>query len=313
MGKKRKNKVGYNIAETYMLENFYTQMLLSIYCTTYQWTGLPDSIDPRWLEMSLIKKGKVLFYEEYGDIGLVAFPAMQASNVNPYGYPKIWNTFGANDYRATVANKDGVWCYNNYVAYSDLQAIEIFARRLTYVESSVDTNILLQRFPGIVKCTEEQKLSIVNLLQDYTGGTPLMVVDKAMDLDSLEHIDFKVPYVADKLEMAKRDILADALDYIGIQYSSSNKQERLASTEIDSTIGYVAANRNAHLKPRKEAAERINKKWGLNVNVDMCEDVVNLDKIADTNPNNEQISKAMYNSSSGQRTVISNGELHNGA
>lgn len=302
---KRRNRVGRNMLEYSKVENFYVSQLLNIYCIAYEWKGLPDSIDPRWLEMNLIKKGKVLFYKELEEIGLVVFPTQAANRLNSRGYPITWRTFGANGYTAEVPLADSEYCYNNYAAYPDLQAVFMFAKRLTYADVSIDGNILMQRFPGLIRGSETQRLTMENLVQDYVAGTPLIMADKDLDMSNFEHLDFKVPYVADKLEYTKRDILADALNYIGIQYSSSNKKERLAATEIDSNIGHCEANRMAHLVPRQECAERMNKRWGLNVSVNIRDGLVNMLKIADINPNANVQDKTLYGSSSGEKEGVS--------
>lgn len=285
MGKKRRNRVGRNLAEYYQIENYYFSMLLNLYSTVYEWKGLPDSVDPRFLEMSLIKKGQVLFYPEEAGIGLVAFPCAAAGRLTPYGYARRYRTFGCDGYTAEIPLEIGELCYNTNNAWADILAIQMFAARLCYVDTSIDVNILMQRFPGMIRTSEELKLTVENILQDYFAGTPLIVGDKDLNLEDMEHIDFKVPFVADKLEYTKRDILADALNYIGIQYSSSNKKERLASTEIDSNIGFCESNRIAHLAPRQDCAERLNKHFGLNVSVDIRDGMVNMLKIADINPN----------------------------
>lgn len=301
--RKPKDIVSYTIAELDTVENYYISMLTNIYTSVYQWEGLPDTVDHRWLEQSLIKRGKVLFYREFADLGLVAFPCQASADLNPYGYPKEWRTFGANGYSARVSNRDGVFCYNTNNGYSDLHAILMFARRLTYTAVSMDINVILQRYPGMIRCSQEEKLSMENLFQNYLSGVPLTFVDKNFNMDTFEHIDFNTPYVADKLQYTLRDILADALNYIGVQYSSSNKRERLASTEIDSNIGFTEANRVAHLFPRQDAAERINKKFGTDISVNIRDDMVNMLKIADINPFNQKQESTLYGSSSGETTI----------
>lgn len=306
MGRKnRRFNIQYELMKDIAIwENLFTTKLLNIYASTYRWNGLPDSIDPRWLEMSLIKNGKVIFYKEYADIGLVVYPAQAGAHLNTRGYPTEWRAFGANGYTAMVPYSESEYCYNNYTAFADLPAIILFAKQLAYIEISRCSNVLMQRFPGMIRCTENERTTMENLLLKYFGGEPLIVADKDLGLDGFEHIDFKVPYVADKLEYSKRDTLMEALNHIGIQYSASNKAERLASTEIDSNIGYCEANRVAHLTPRKECAERLNKRWGLNVTVDINEDLVNMLKIADVNPNSQQRLKTLYGSSSGEQQEV---------
>lgn len=300
MGRKRsRNKRA--IQELSVIENYYTSMLLNIYSSVYEWKGLPPTVDPRYLEMSLIQKGKVLFFNEEA-VGLVAFPARAASQLSPYGYPYRWMVFGQNGYSREVLNRDGVYCYNTNNTYTDWAAILMFAQRFVYVDTSIDVNIAMQRFPGVIITSEEKKLSMENLMQDYEAGKYLIYGKQGLDIDDFQHIDFKTPYVADKLEYTKRDIMADALNYIGIQYSSSNKKERLASTEIDSNIGFTEANRSAHLFPRQDCARRLSEKFGLDITVDIRDDMVNKLKIADINPNNDQnVSRETLYGESGER------------
>lgn len=297
MGRRRRRNER-AICDMVSIENFYISMLLNLYCSVYEWKGLPDSVDPRFLEMSLIRKGQVLFYMEEEPIGMVSFPCQAASNLTAYGYPEIWQTFGCNGYSRRVPNVDSVYCYNTLNAYPDMQAIIIFAKKLTYIDISVDVNVAMQRFPGLLVTSEEKKISMENLMQDYEAGKYLVYGKEGIDLDDFTHIDFKTPYVADKLEYTKRDILADALNYIGVQYSSSNKKERLASTEIDSNIGYCEANRVAHLFPRQDCARRLNAKFGTNVTVDIRDNMVNMLKIADINPNSAVNLTKLFDSSS---------------
>lgn len=296
-----------NFGENIAIYNFFFNFLFNIYCITYSWDGFPENVDTEFLEQSLIEHGTCVAWDD-PILGEVALPASPAGSLRYNGKPKKWRAFGMNGFSQMVNNKDCCYIYNVTNGLSDLPVISYFAGKLANIDVSEDVNLRLQRYPGFIRCTENQKLTLINIMEQFMGGSYLIFGDKELDLvQNLEHIDLKVPYIADKLNFAKRDVFMEALNYIGIQYSSSNKRERLASTEIDSNIGLTEAARIAHLAPRKRAAERMNKKFGWNVSVDINTDIVNMLKIADINPNAQDNMKTLYGSSSGERQAVTNG------
>lgn len=267
------------------MQNFYISLLYNIYTSCYKWENFPKEIDERVLEKGLIGNGSVFFFYDKALEKILCLPANPASRLDQYGIPYKWVAFGQDGYRHEIKNSDGVYCYNLNNRFSDLETIYMYAERLANVQRSIDVNIALQKFPGVMRTTPENQLTIENISQSYENNEYLMMLDDKFDLKRFEHINFNIPYIADKLEYTSRDLLADALNYIGVQYSSSNKRERLASTEIDSNIGFTEACRAMHLMPRRDCAKRLNDFFGWNIQVDINYDFVNMLKIADVNPN----------------------------
>lgn len=310
MGKRRSNKKFFrSLVDNAVVENYYVSLLYNLYTSAYKWEGLPDYIPSQFIEESLISKGCVFFTEE-PELGLIGLPAAAASNLSPFGVPYRWRMFGRDGSTIEVDNRDGVYCYNTQNKQSDLTIIYMFAKRLALVTRSMDVNIHHQRHPGVIRTNENNRLSYEQVMLDYDSGIPDIVVDKDLDLNAFQHINYGIPFTADKLQYTARDILSDAINYIGVQYSSSNKKERLASTEIDSNIGYTAACRMLHLTPRQWCAEMLSKRYDMDITVDINDGFVNMLKIADINPNNEQMagesmpnSIGLYGSSSGERQV----------
>jgi len=54
---------------------------------------------------------------------------------------------------------------------------------------------------------------------------------------------------------------------LGLNNANQDKKERLVTDEVSANDEQVMASRNIHLKARKTAADKINKMFGLNINV----------------------------------------------
>ena len=145
--------------------NFYVSLLYNLYTSCYTWEGLPDSVDVRVLERGLISNGSVLFFYEPVLEEVICLPANPASSLNQYGIPYLWSAFGQDGYRREVLNKDSVYCFNLNNRYSDLQAVCMYAERLTNAQRSLDVNVSMQKYPGVVRTSPELQLTVENMLQ----------------------------------------------------------------------------------------------------------------------------------------------------
>ena len=69
----------------------------------------------------------------------------------------------------------------------------------------------------------------------------------------------------------------EALTYLGISNLSVQKKERLVSDEVIRSQGGTIASRYSRLQARREAAYKINKMFGLEIEVDFREDYREVD------------------------------------
>ena len=175
--------------------------------------------------------------------------------------------YASNGYQMPLDNLNSVLIFNNSLHTNSQLDIEMYAWRLYEVQRAIDTNIKLQKTPKIVKCSENQRLTIINLFKQYEGNYPFIFADKAMDLKGLESIDIAAPYVADKLMVIKQKIWDEAMTYLGIANTNTSKRERLNTSEISVGMGDVEAQRYTRLMEREIAVERINSMFGLDLDV----------------------------------------------
>ena len=89
---------------------------------------------------------------------------------------------------------------------------------------------------------------------------------------SLNSVDFRVlktdaPFLADRLQILKRQLFNEVCIYLGVEASTNEKAERLVTPEVDSNMGAVEAMRLARLEARRWGAQQINAVFGTNISV----------------------------------------------
>ena len=110
------------------------------------------------------------------------------------------------------------------------------------------------------------------MYQKWDGNEPVIFGDKQLDPNSLQVLNTGAPYVADKLYGLKTQLWNEALTYLGISNVNMQKRERMVSDEVVRQMGAVIASRYSRLESRRQACEKINDMFGLDVWVDYRED-----------------------------------------
>lgn len=250
----------------------YYNRLLELAINMYEWKNLPDSVDERFLEITLFSDGMAVFFRD-DVLGELCLQCMIGGELDVYRIPIERTAYATNGYQARLNSQNSVIIFNNYTHTNSMVDVEMYARRLYEIERTIDVNVKSQKTPLIVRATENQRLTMKNLYMQYDGNEPFIFGDNNLDMDAIKVLPTNAPYVADKLNILKRQIWNEALTYLGIENSNTEKKERLVSDEVNSNLGGVAAQRFCRLNARRKAAEQINKMFGLNIEVDFREEV----------------------------------------
>lgn len=267
-GKKAKWESASLNNRTYMQ---YYNRLLELAINMYEWKNLPDTIDERFLELTLFSDGMAVYFrdEVLGDLCL---QTMIGGNLDVYRIPMERTAYAPNGYQVQLNPRNSVIIFNNYTHTNSTLDIEMYARRLYEIERTIDVNVKAQKTPMLIKGSEEQRLTLKNLYMQYDGNEPFIFGDNNLNVDGMQVLMTNAPYVADKLNILKRQIWNEALTYLGIENSNTEKKERLVSDEVTTNLGGVEAQRFCRLNARRQAAKAINKMFGLNITVDFRED-----------------------------------------
>lgn len=265
-----------------MTANDYYDRLRLIALSLFEWEGLPESCNVRFLEKTLYLQGRTMFFK-HDTLGYLNLRCTPSGRLNCYDEPVLY-TANAIDITEDRERDDCVIIRNNLLERPTDNSIVLFASRLTEAERTIDTNIKAQKTPVMVRCDEKDRLSMVNLYKDYEGNTPLIVGSKSLDIEKIKVFKTDAPFVADKLQNYKHEIWNEALTFLGINNANSDKRERLVTDEVNANNEVISLNAAAMLLTRQMACEEINKKYGLTVSVKMREFKENADKADEADP-----------------------------
>lgn len=253
-----------DIRTTYI---YFMQRLKSIAISSFDWDGLPHSVRQQNLELSLLRKGRALFY--YDDI-LERYLAMRCicnGPFNVYDEPVRRRAYANNGYQYEATDSDSVLIWDNYLHEDTWPAISMFAKRLTNIEITKDINLRAQKTPIMILCDDRQRLTMENLFLKIDTGSPVIMGSKNLDLESVKVLNLEAPYLVDKLQDEKVNVLHEAFSFLGVGSMEIVKRERYITSEMQTSQESNVAQRASRLKARQEAAKLINDMYGLTLSV----------------------------------------------
>lgn len=249
----------------------YYNRLTELSISMFEWKNLPDSVDPRFLELTLFTDGQAVFFKDEV-LGYLVLQNAKGGSFNVYRIPKERRAFAVNGYSKDLTDNDSVIIFNNYLHFNSRLDVEMFARRLYNLDRAIDVNANAQKTPVLIQCDETQRLTMMNLYKQYDGNEPFIFGDKNLNPNAIKVLQTGAPYVADKLYQLKTQIWNEALTYLGISNTNVTKKERLISDEVIRSQGGTIASRYSRLESRREACKKINKMFGLDIWCDYRDD-----------------------------------------
>lgn len=273
MGKTKKDLMFCESA--YMNNRTYLQYynrLTELAISMFEWKDLPDTVDARFIEMCLFADGMCVFFKDE-DIGFLGLQCMIGGKLNVYRIPIDRHAYATNGYQKNLTEEDSVIIFNNYLHTNSMLDVEMFSKRLYNLDRAIDVNANAQKTPVLIQCDETQRLTMKNLYKQYEGNEPFIFGNKALDVNGLKVLNTGAPYVADKLYQLKTQIWNEALTYLGISNTNFVKKERMITDEVVRNQGGTIASRYSRLESRRQACDKINKMFGLNISVDYREDL----------------------------------------
>lgn len=279
---KRKTNFGDSLFQNNSQYGMYLERLTELAVSMFEWENLPDTCDERFLELTLFTNGYAVFFEdkdlsrtglpESDDGTYLALPVATNGKWNVYNIPTGRRAYASNGYQKVLTQDDSVMIYNNLLHTNSVNICRTYARRLYNLDRIVDVNANAQKTPVLILANEQQRLTMLQIYQKWDGNEPVIFGDRDLDMKLVQSLRTDAPYIADKIQGLKTELWNEVLTYLGISNISFQKKERMISDEVLRNQGGTIASRYSRLNARRQAADKINKMFGLNIEVNFRED-----------------------------------------
>ena len=268
MAKKTMEKRAYNYG------NFYERMLLESHCSMFEYSNLPVTINPYFLENFLQTAGSVAIFDTEG--GIICAQAVTTPPLDVYGVGinVIATTRNGKEYRLT----NGIDCivaYNN-LTMSPCADIFLDAQTLADIQTSIDFLIFWTRLSPLVRVSDEKtKNMVVNAFQSLKKGIPVTIASKRLLAEYGIPDDFSIenltqPDFADKIQYTAKlydDVLRWHYTRYGHAQAGNSKTAQQTVDEVDSTVSQSMILPLSMLKAREKAITALNGLFGTNASV----------------------------------------------
>lgn len=221
----------------------------------YKITGdYPDTLDERTILQAIFWYGSVCLFNDNGV--WLSLPALPASDLTVYGYPRKVNVFGRNGYNKTIGliqyngdeeqvnkgvsdvpvyDKRGFWIQEKKFCYPLANSAIIMADRVADAMRSIDVMRVMLKSPYVVFCVEEMRRTVEQYFKNVDDNDSLIVTTGVFDPSKVQvqPLEFNPENVKTARELVEW-YLAQYMNFCGINSNpASDKQERLLVDEIN--------------------------------------------------------------------------------
>lgn len=267
----------------------YYNLLRGIAISSFDWEGVPETIDKRFIETILFEQGFGLFSFDPDLNDYVFTKAIIKGPLNIYNIPVQRIAYANNGYHKSKDENNSVIIYNNVNHTPCDLSIRQFAYKLYDADQTITVNINAQKTPVLITGNENQMLSLRNVYSQYIGNQPVLFTDKNFDINGVRVLKTDAPFIADRVKLLKTDIFNECLTFLGVPNVSFQKNAHLLKDEVNREMGGVFVQRETRLKMREEACKQINSMFGLNLSVKFHDFDADKTQTEEEGENNESI------------------------
>lgn len=255
----------WEVRNSQVFHDYYSRLKM-IATSVFEWEGLPETCNARFLEDVLFEYGAAIFVNDE-NLKYLNLKVTPSGELNVYNEPIRYKAYGTG-YDKTYALDECVYIRNNPLAKSTNSTIILYAERLADLDRTIEINTRAQKTPVLVQCDEKTRTSLENIYRQYDGNRPVIFGNKSMIEKPLNVLNTGAPFVADKLREEKRAVWNEALEFLGLNTNPADKKkERLIVNEVDANNEQIDIQCDVMLAERVKACEAINTMFGLNVSV----------------------------------------------
>lgn len=252
--------------------NYWKNILFEYAMKLFSWSGLPDSIPQKEIEMRLFLYGKCgINKNNKGDF--------IATIINFDGVTDYWDIFTHYTWATPsgqgicIIDKNGVVIDNNSLRNGLYKKIHHYATLLAHTDVTLVNSLVNGRSTmAITAINEKMAESAREYRRRVYNGDVDCLVDKGFS--SLDFKDMATDNVMSVKELfdLRQSILSAYLEDIGIR-KKTEKRERLVTDEVNSDDALLSLNLQDMLDARTTACKKLSEVFGLIISVDCNVDI----------------------------------------
>lgn len=267
-----------NLTDKPLMLSYYTRYFLARTARMFKWSGLPEQIQQRDLELYLQVNCAAGFYQ-YEDKLWATFGTLggqPGQNYMPTEFI-IANPRQKLEKQNKVIGEDCIVIPNDSMYTGLMPIIQRYAA--TMVECDITLNLLAKlnlRLPGFISAySDTGKRSAEKMIKDIIAGKPA-IVGKLKDLGFEEFKDMDMqPFAANSTVVqdvieARQYCLAQLYNELGLQSNYNMKREALNSDETAMNDDILFPLIDDMLLQRQEGADRVNELFGTDIRVELA-------------------------------------------
>lgn len=217
--------------ETY-LKRFSTFFHNAVKIETNEFKDLPK----RYLLETLMNKGAIAFDKE-----LRLFLPFTQSGIDIYGLPTQYTLIGMNGFNKLCSPEEVVILRANDLRVPIAIYLEQQAQKLADIDMAIEQNMNAIRTMTLVEVPDKATmLSFSNLESAREIGASVVFVNRSANIQgNIKVSSTGAEYLIDKLQEARREILNETFQTLGIGTMNTYKKERVQSAEVEASNFYT--------------------------------------------------------------------------
>lgn len=204
----------------------------SVSIETKEFKDLPK----RYLLKTLMNKGAIAFDKELR----LFLPFVQAG-IDIYGLPTKYNLIGMNGFTKMCTPDEVVILRANDNMIPLALYLEQQSYKLTDIDMAIEQNLDAIKTMSVIEVPDKATmLSFSNLENSRQVGASVVFVNKSANISgNVKVASTGAEYLVDKLQEARREILNETFQTLGIGTMNTYKKERVQSAEVEASNFYT--------------------------------------------------------------------------
>lgn len=245
----------------------YQQWIAEIAMSRFTWLNIPETCDTRFLEYTLLTNGIAsIAYPRKMPYTFFSTTCNLSGKWNVYDTPTSWQSVGNNGWCFNADHRTGELVYDNMMRFPRWTAVEFFARRLAALDRVEDINMQQQKTPYVITAPREMVNDAKQIYKQIAGGEPAIIAKPTISSIGIDALNTGVPYLGKELSDKKLALWDEIYSYFGVAHVGQ-KSERLTSEEVSASNEPSNLMALSAMKARRDAADKLNKRFGLDIKV----------------------------------------------